>query len=304
MSSIDRDIILVTGAAGLIGSCALKVLHENGMNIAGLYKTSPLGNFQWPVVIGDLSENSLDSIVGRNRTFTTIVHCAAYLPLNSDELGKASLINRKIDNNIIQDVSGKKIKLIYLSGTSVYGFSDEICTEETIPNPEGEYVQEKYETENSIKNEVDDHTILRVSAPYGPGQRSRTVFRIFIENALQHKPLLYYGSGVREQDFTYAGDVARAILKCVQHPEINGLFNIASGETITMKDLAHLVVRSVEGSKSEVRAAGLPDIQESYKARFSIEKAEKILKWTPEVSLEQGIQKWLTYLADENRNIK
>lgn len=293
--------VLVTGAAGLIGSYTIRLLHDYGAKVAGLYKKVPQDPLPWPVLSGDLAGVSMDAIAGDATQYRAIVHCAAYLPATDAELAKAFRINRSIDENVIEYVSGYAVKLIYLSGTSVYGCSGDTFTEDAAPHPQGDYVTGKYDSENEIKSLIKNYVILRVSAPYGPCQKSRTVLRIFIENAFAQKPLLYYGSGEREQDFTYAGDVAKAILKCIEKPEVNGIFNIASGKPLNMKMLARIVVDNVNDSKSDIQASGIPDKQEDCKARFSIEKARNQLGWEPETSPEAGIRKWISQIADENR---
>lgn len=294
-------MILVTGAGGLIGSWTLKVLYDHGIPVMGWYRTAPVKGMPWKVLTGDLATIGAEAFADLVKACDTIVHCAAYLPAKNDELEKALVVNKKIDENAVKcAVSGNK-RLIYLSGTSVYGFSNDMADEETATELKG--IARKYEVENLIKEKVEKYVILRVSAPYGPGQQSRTVLRIFIENALAQKPLLYYGSGEREQDFTFAGDIALAVLKCIEQPGVIGIFNITSGKAVNMKNLARVVVDQVPGSRSEVKAAGIPDEQEKCKARYSIRKAKEVLGWQPGTSIEEGIKKWAIHLKNESRSI-
>ena len=68
-----------------------------------------------------------------------------------------------------------------------------------------------------------------------------------------------------------------------------GVYNVATGEPITMKRLAELTVACVPGCESFVGASGQPDPQEGTKANYSIEKIQKELSWTPQVTLAEGI---------------
>lgn len=274
-----NDAVLVTGAGGLIGSWCMNVLHRHGMNVAGWYKTAPKEPVPWTVFTGDLSGNTFETLADASESYSTIVHTAAYLPANAEELENALNINRRIDENIIRYAAEKKARLVYLSGTSIYGPGDDLFTEESVTNMQG--IARKYEIEPVIREKIADHVILRVSAPYGPYQKSRTVLRIFIENALNSRPLLYYGSGKREQDFTFAEDIAEAVLKCIELKEVKGTFNITSGQPVNMQTLANLVVNCVDGSRSVAKASGMADAQEDARANYSIEKAKRILGWHP-----------------------
>jgi nucleoside-diphosphate-sugar epimerase len=138
-------------------------------------------------------------------------------------------------------------------------------------------------------------TILRISAPYGPGQRNRTVLRIFIERAISSMDLLYFGTGDRTQDFTSATDVAQAVI-CSIRRKRGGVFNIAGGNPISMKELAKLVVKCVSGCRSKIVPAGVPDSQESYRADFEILKAKRELGWAPQISLTEGVKQWIGFL--------
>lgn len=303
MISTEKYRVLVTGASGLIGGDAVKALHLEGFDVKGLYKTLPSLELPYKTIEGNLVSDTLLRIT-KAEDFNIVVHCAAYIPKNNSDLALAAVINRKIDENVIDYAVKKKARLIYVSGTSIYGNSTVEFTEESGIDPQGEYVMAKYASEQSIQEKVQDYVTLRVSAPYGPYQRSRTVLRIFIENALRDQPLRYYGTGAREQDFTAVEDVSKAIVSCIKTPEAKGVFNIASGKPITMKSLARIVKKQVPGTKSIVEASGLADEQEGFHARFSIEKAKTVLGWSPGVSIEQGIAKWINHFTVENRSDK
>lgn len=296
--------ILVTGAGGLIGSNAVEALHGKGYQVTALYRSigEKDAQFPWRIVRGDLlEENALRSL--RAIDFDSIVHCAAVLPtqFQGEDADRASQLNLRMDEEIVRLCSEKNSQLVYLSGTAVYGFGDgSVLTEEADLSPIGPYAQAKARSEKKMLSELRERsTILRVSAPYGPRQRARTVLRVFMERALAGHDLLYYGSGKRQQDFTAAYDVGKAILSAVSHTNVKGIFNIASGNPISIRDLGELVVRTLF-SRSRVLPSGQPDPQEDYRAAFDISKARKMLGWYPTVSLENGIRQWADHLR---RNI-
>jgi nucleoside-diphosphate-sugar epimerase len=292
---------LVTGAGGLVGSHAAKHLHHRGYDVVALHrkfeerqKESP-----WAVVQGDLLSEGIVDLLDQI-TFDSIVHCAAVLPTSQSgaEAEHVAIANLAMDKRMVDLCLRKRCRLIYISSSSVYGHGiGSVITEETPLMPKGPYSSAKAASEQTILRELPAASvILRVNAPYGPGQQRRTVLRLFIERALLGLDLMYHGTGKREQDFTAAEDVGKVIACAVAVRSARGIFNITGGHPISMRRLAELVVRTVKASKSRVVPSGKIDPQEGDLAAFDTSKARRILRWRPEVSLEQGIRQWAEYL--------
>lgn len=286
--------VLVTGAGGLIGSYAVENLHSNGFKVFGLYRKRPSVIKEWDILVSDLLTDESIKIIKLIEP-DIMVHCAALLPqiFEGEIASEAARLNEIIDKRIIQYcILNVKCRLIYMSGTSIYNLKNQPCNEESPVNPIGPYLQAKYNTEKLIGALNNNYIILRISAPYGPGQKSNTVLKVFIENALSNKDIFYFGSGNRTQDFTHAIDVARAITNTVLKKSAYGVFNISGGSPIAMKGLASLVIKCVSGTTSRVLESNKIDPQEHYKADIDISKAKRVLRWEPEISLTQGIKDW------------
>ena len=241
------------------------------------------------------------------RQVRAAVHLAARLPpsFDSPEARQVAETNEKMDANVFHACRRLGLPLVFASGASVYGqSSDSPLTEQSAPAPFGPYPEAKLRSEQAGQDLLCSIGVpfasLRISAPYGPGQKARTVLNIFMERALQGLPLTYHGTGSREQDFTWAGDVGEAICQALLKRR-SGIFNISSGRPVTMKELAELVVRTVPECRSEVIHSGQADPQEGFKARISIEKASRELGWNPAVSLEEGIARCIrSRMSSEN----
>ncbi|MDD1779010.1 MAG: GDP-mannose 4,6-dehydratase, partial [Candidatus Helarchaeota archaeon] len=147
-------------------------------------------------------------------------------------------------------------------------------------------------------SKIKNPCILRISAPYGPGQRAKTVVRIFLENALRNQSLLFHGSGSRTQDFIYIDDVAAAFWAALR-ADANGIFNVACGEPISMKDLVVLIVSLIPGCASEIKPSGVEDPQENFRANYDISRAKEYLSWEPKVSLKEGIATYIKFLKKQ-----
>ena len=215
--------VVVTGAAGMIGSEVTASLGRLGYDVVGVHR-SP-GGYQPKGAIReqlDLTEPGATSAL-QDLAPDTIVHCAASLPtaFTGEAASQVADINRAIDLS----VKGVGCRIIYLSSVSVYGLGPQRFSEEGPTEPVGPYAASKAATESLLGPE---DAGLRVSAAYGPRQRTSTVLRLFVARALAGEDLLYHGSGRRSQDFVHVSDVAAAVGAIVADPALGGIYNVAS----------------------------------------------------------------------------
>jgi len=301
MSSVSRKNIIITGAGGLIGTHLLDLLkNKRQYTVIGTY------------------QDTFPPVTGRNITYIktdlakkqgwkkiplvcvdAIIHCAALIPSSffGQEDKAAGRANSLIDGQAIEYAMKKKCRLIYFSSSGVYGMGGHAgCDENSGLHPSGGYLRNKVAFEKVIRgmNGEFKYHIFRISAPYGPFQKRDSVVSVFVRNALGNKPILYYGTGARTQDFIYAKDVACACI-CSLDNDSYGIYNIASGNPVSMKDLA-VMVKRLSGSKSVVALAGIADPQESFRAFLDISKAERLLRWKPAYSLERGLKEFIRHL--------
>jgi UDP-glucose 4-epimerase len=292
--------VLVTGAGGFIGKHTCTLLAERGHKVFPVLRVADdLANLKEgfsEAFLADLSKSAVPDEASRVKS-EVVVHLAAALPKSGDagEMKRVAEINKWIDQNILHWCQEQGVGAIYASGASVYGLGNGDVKVESSPcNPVGEYVAEKLFGEEMGAKLLESRGLqfaaLRISAPFGPHQRARTVLNIFVERAIQGVPLLYHGSGNRQQDFTYVKDVAEAFSLAVERG-VSGIFNICSGRPVSMKQLAKLVIRVAPDCKSSAEPSGQVDPQEGTKALFSIEKARDELAWTPRTPLDLGIRR-------------
>lgn len=135
---------------------------------------------------------------------------------------------------------------------------------------------------------------LRISAPYGEYSRSRSVIRIFAERALAGETLKVFGSGRREQNFTYAGDIVQAVEKCLIRT-IGGVYDIVSERNTSMLELAELI-RTLTGSKSAIEVGGRPDPQEDYRPAYDYARAADELNYSPRYDIKTGLERYLAWM--------
>lgn len=302
--------VLVTGATGFIGRYVCQKLTQNGYKVIRVVR--PRSRFEesegQEALHIDLCEpGSLECAIKDKPD--TVVHLAAVVPLSfaGAEATKAAHVNRRIDKNVFLACRALGTGVVYASGTSVYGLGNsEVKSESSSVRPIGPYAAGKLAGEQMGERILFQlglpFTVLRINAPYGPGQRAKTVLNLFIERAINGLPLFYHGTGSRQQDFTYIEDVADAVIKAVIQGR-SGIYNISGGHPISMRQLAEIVVRCVPECTSCVGPSGEEDPQEGATAMYSIKQAMTDLGWQPQVSLESGIRAWVwTRLEESHEN--
>ena len=300
--------VLVTGATGFLGRHLVRFLAErSGLTVWGISRGGgQVGNVRVEPV--DLSARE-DVATWRHGKpiFNAVFHLAAIVPTSFDSTeAKASfLANVIMTQNALSLAVRDEATFIYASSTSVYGVNRNIpLTEDMLPRPDNLYSLGKYVGKGLCEVAHIRHglaaTALRICAPYGPQQRTRTVVNIFLRAALQSRDLTLYGIGERMQDFTYVSDIVQAFWLAYEK-RAYGVYNIASGQPVTMHELAETVLSVVTDTKSRIIFSGQPDPQESYRGVFAIEKARCELGYEPRTTLAEGLRACLTAMLEGER---
>lgn len=316
---VERRSVWVTGADGFLGTAACerldgagslvqRIVHRVGTLPEHLAGGGSRPSPEWalrapPPLARDLADERL-ALAGDQTPPATIVHLAAAIPTTSrgEASERAAADNRRIDDNVFAFAVEAGAGVVFASSGSVYGrASGEVFREDAPTDPRGPYAEAKLHSEEqgakALGNAGLPFAALRISAPYGPGQPTWTVVQHFLRRALAGEELTYHGSGDRMQDFVYVADVADAIAGCVAAAAA-GVFNVASGRPVTMRELAALVAEVVGGGVV-VRASGQPDPQEGQRASYAIEAAERAFGWRPATPLRDGLRKWRDALEEE-----
>lgn len=286
--------VAILGSTGLIGEAVysffldrkvdIKACSFNGGNIRGI-----------KIEAIDISKSNQLKNWLEGEDIETIIYLAAKIPNSFLEADfKLFIKNYKMHKKVLDYWRHSKCHLLYASGSSVYGPNSSIpWKENNITLPDNYYSLSKLAGELTFFMEHQNIglplTILRINAPYGAKNRRKTVINVFLEKALNQEDIILFGSGNREQDFVYVKDVAKAFWLAYLKKE-SGIFNIASGETILMKDLAS-IIKKITGSDSSIVFSGKVDPQEKLKIKIDISKAEELLGFIPDYTIEKGLMK-------------
>ena len=195
-------------------------------------------------------------------------------------------------------VRKKKIHLIYLSSSMVYGnFERPEVNESDNCLPLNIYGTIKLIGEQLIKSYKDNfefsYTIVRPSALYGERCVSRRVGQIFIENALSSYPITINGNPKERLDFTYIEDFVHGIVLCCENNNsLNETFNITFGKSRSLDDLTKIL--KTEFPKVQINYSNRDKIM-PIRGTLNINKAKKMLDYQPKNNLEIGYKKYIDW---------
>ena len=324
--------ILIIGGAGFIGfnlalflkklECEVTVIDSLQVNnlMTVLSDSSFVPNPRLAKVILEnrlklLEENNISLIIDDARNYHSlsskfndikpqiVIHLAAVSHANKSNKDPYSTFDhslRTLENAL--DCSKSNIEhFIFNSSSMVYGnFESETVDEETNCNPLGIYGSLKFAGEKMIiaYNQVFNmpYTIIRPSALYGRGCISRRVGQIFIENALEKKDIEINGDGKEKLDFTSIDDLLFGF-ECVLNNENskNEIFNLTFGRGREINEMLS-ILKSV-----------FSDLNVLYKPRdnlmpergtLSIEKAKRLINYSPKWSLEEGYLEYIKWYKE------
>ncbi len=300
--------ILVTGGAGFIGRWLVKQLLEDGYDVIVLddfsngsleniseFKNNP--HFQF--IKGDIKDAELLSNVF-NKDLSHCFHLAADIVVQQSIDDPKKVFENDVTGtfNILEQCKSHFTKLIFMSTCMVYDkAADKDGIDENHPaKPASPYAGAKIAAENMVLSYYYTYNlpvvIVRPFNTYGPFQKSDGeggVVSIFINNYLNKLSLKIYGTGNQTRDLLYVEDCAAFLIKAGFNDKANGeIINAGTGADISINDLAYLI------SKDKDMIEHIPHIHpqsEIMKLRCDSGKAKKLLDWSPEVSLDEGIKK-------------
>ncbi len=301
--------VLVTGGAGFIGShlvdglvrsgCSVKVLDNlSGGSLDNIGLHLERGSVEF--FEGDIRDRELvDKLV---REVDAVVHLAALVsvPLSVEDPDLTLDVNVNGTSNVLFSCCFANVKkIVFASSCAVYGAPEYLPIDEGHPTcPLSPYASSKLEGEHACEEFSEcsdaDMVILRFFNVYGPRQALNEysgVITRFLDWAEKDEPLVIYGDGSQTRDFIHVSDVAQAILALLAKDKVDGVFNIGSGEAVTIGELAEKVVKLVGKDLNVIHE--LPRSGDIERSVADVFKARKAFGFSPRVSLEEGLQSLL-----------
>ena len=296
--------ILIIGGAGFIGKYLVKYLLEKGENVSILDnfsnsdKKSTILFEKNGVKIFEGDITNFDDVSKATKDQEIVIHLAAKISVLESIKNPAETfrINVNGTKNLLTICKNNNIKkVIIASSAAVYGEGEKgiKLKEETKKKPISPYGESKMKMEEEIKkNNEMNCIILRFFNIYGIGQTSEYagVITKFLEKIKKNQSLTITGDGTQIRDFVSISDVICSINDAIGYNK-SGIFNIASGNKITINELANLMIE-LSGKKLDIK--NMADKQGEIKySQANILLAKQKLGYVSKINLKEGIKKLL-----------
>ncbi|MBU0756890.1 MAG: SDR family oxidoreductase [Nanoarchaeota archaeon] len=290
---------VVTGGAGFIGSHVVELLLSKGHSVVAVddFSNGQLDNVNifrdnknYGFIKINLSEPFDDSFF---EGIDYVFHLAALADIVPSIENPTKYHEANVTATIRTLEAARKYnikKFVYSASSSCYGIPDKYPTDENADiKPEYPYALTKYIGEKYVLfwNKLYGLPVISLRYFNVYGTRARTnntygaVFKVFLKQKLEEKPLTIVGDGTQTRDFVYVSDVAKVNLLAAESDIAGEIFNIGTGKPQSVNHLAELI----GGEKVHIpKRPGEPD-----STHADITKAKTLLGWEPKVSFEEGV---------------
>ena len=293
--------ILVTGGAGFIGSHIVEYLVKRGDDVTvldnlktGKEKNLTTINDKINFVNGDIRDYKLLEELVNNTT--GVFHEAALASVQDSFNMKDEYVDVNVNGteNILKLGKEYGFKIVYASSSSVYGNPNTIPVKETDERkPINPYAQTKLDDEYLAKkySEMGVSVIgLRYFNVFGPRQSKEYagVIKLFLEKIKQEISPKINGDGLQTRDFVHIDDVVKANILAMDSNIKHEFFNVGTGNSISILDLANVVIDASGLSLEPIHGPELPGDVRATQADVTL--IRKLLNWEPKMRLDN----WLT----------
>ena len=298
--------VVVTGAAGLIGSGVAARLARAGRAVIGTDRIAPREEGGFSSTDAELTDvHRLHEICGGD--IAAIVHCGA---VSGPMLGRdnpRAVIETNVAGtaNLLEIARQRGARLVFCSSTSAYGNTpaglDPVPEDAPLAAADiygatkaaGDLLTRAYAAQTGL-----DAIVLRFSWVYGPRRRTPCVVRQMIGDARAGRATrLPYGRGFSRQ-YVHVEDVVGAVIAALDAGEIGPVraFNVTGGARLDFAEIAGAVRRVLPEARIELGDGADPEDQ--VHGRFDIAAAGRILGWRPGIGFDEGVRGYARWLAD------
>jgi nucleoside-diphosphate-sugar epimerase len=321
LPSIDRAFagrrVLVTGGAGFVGGALVRRLVGAGAKVTVLDDLftgeAEIVPTSAQLVVGSVEDERLVSDLVSDAS--VVFHLAArnIIASTKDPRSDFSTNTGGTLNVLLAARAARTERVVYTGTTSVYGNPRSIPINEDDPvvllSP---YAVSKLGGENYCHAFYENYgvsvAVVRYSNVYGEGQRPDNpycgVIAKFFDAAYGRRPMQIHGDGQQTRDYTYIEDAVDATLLAGIQPRAEGeVFNVGTGIETSVNELARMISEAA-GRPTEIEHIDRRDIDNIRRRVVNIEKARRMLRWTPTVTLKDGLSRtasWLERFGDRNR---
>jgi len=305
--------VLITGAAGFLGSHLSELMLDKGMSVVGMDN----------LLTGNIA--NVERLAGRDFVFikhdvTNYIHLDGPLdyifhfasPASPIDYLRVPIQTLKVGSlgthNALGLAKAKGARLLLASTSEVYGDplvhpqKEDYWGNVNPVGPRGVYDEAKRFSEAMVMAYHRFHgvqtRIVRIFNTYGPRMRVEDGRAIpaFLSQALKNEDVTVFGDGSQTRSLCYVSDLVDGIYRLMMSDEVNPV-NIGNPNEMTIQQLAEEVIK-ITGSKSKIVHKPLP-VDDPKVRQPDITRARKLLGWEPKVPLSEGLPKTLAYFREK-----
>ena len=309
--------VLVTGAAGFIGSHLVEALVREGATVRAFVRYNSRNDYGWleaiePDVYGEIeifrgdlvNPDAVGDAVGDRER---VVHLGALIPIPYSYRHPREFVETNVVGtlNVLEAARRSSVsRLVQVSSSEVYGTPSLIPIPETAPlNAQSPYAASKVGADQlamSFQLSFDLPVVIaRPFNTFGPRQSARAVIPTIISAAL-NEDVITLGSTAPTRDFLYVDDTVSGLMRCGAAPGVEGdVVNLGTGTETSVAAVAKMIVKEL-GIEKPIRMADervRPDRSEVQRLRADVAKARTLLDWTPEVPLSEGLRRTIEWFG-------
>lgn len=310
------ETVLVTGAAGFIGSNVVPALLDKNYRVVGVdnfddtydlrFKESNIAPFvdnsNFVLARVDIRDERAMSALFEEHKPAYVVHLAAKADTRKAVDAPREYVSVNIDGtlNILELCRDYPVKnLAMASSSSVYGDSSQVpfTEDQAADRPLSPYGATKRATEllaHSYHHNFNMNiTCLRFFNAHGENNRPGMVPYVWAEKLLHGEEIELSGGGSPKRDYTYIGDIVRGVILAMEKPLGFEVINLGNSSPASLSELLTIFEKILKvTAKVKVRPSNPASVEETY---ANIDKAKRLLGWQPEVSLEDGIMRLVAW---------
>ncbi len=308
--------VLVTGAAGFIGSHSAEALIEQGYRVIGVDNFCDFYDRSWKemnlksvrggnaleVEEIDITDGAgIDRLVAKTKPLA-ILHLAAMAGVRPsiEQPAYYARVNVEGTTHLLQAAVNHKVrKFLFASSSSVYGNLNRVpfSEEDPVAEPISPYAATKRAGELLCFTYWHLYKLpvfcLRFFTVFGPRQRPDLAIHKFTRLISRGEPVPFFGDGSTSRDYTFVEDIVAGILASLDRCERFRIYNLGGSDPVTLKQLVEEIQKAVgKTAIIDRRPSQLGDVKRTY-ADLTRSTAE--LGYKPKVSLSEGLRRFVDW---------
>ena len=315
--------ILITGAAGFIGSALTELCVKLGFNVKAFDRYN--NNNNWGLLENSKYKNDLEMILGDIRDYDSVskaiegcdsvIHLAALISIPYSYVSPLAYIRTNIEGtyNVLESAKNNNIKQILITSTSeTYGTAQYIPMNENHPLiAQSPYASTKIAADQLSLSYFSSFNlpvkIVRPFNTYGPRQSSRAIIPSIINQCLGQNKKIKIGNLEPTRDFTYVQDICAAFLEILKNKNFFGqIVNVGSNNEISIEEILNKILKILKVDKKiEIENyRKRPKKSEVYQLVCDNNKLLSSTKWRPKINIDQGLTRTIKWFKEINDTSK